>query len=111
MNILETFYIHQKTFKYSLIQKQPAEVFYKKGVLQNSKESTCAKVSFSITFQAKLTIKTLERRHQRRSGVFIGVVRVFLLTWPATLLKKGLWHRCFPVNFAKFRRTRLKLSS
>ena len=24
---------------------------------------------------------------------------------PATLLKKRLWHRCFPVNFAKFRRT------
>ena len=26
-------------------------------------------------------------------------------TAPATLLKKGLWHRCFPVNFAKFLRT------
>ena len=24
---------------------------------------------------------------------------------PATLLKKRLWHRCFPVNFAKFPRT------
>ena len=24
---------------------------------------------------------------------------------PATLLKKGLWHRCFPVNFAKFLRS------
>ena len=24
---------------------------------------------------------------------------------PATLLKKGLWHRCFPMNFAKFLRT------
>ena len=23
----------------------------------------------------------------------------------ATLFKKGLWHRCFPVNFAKFLRT------
>ena len=23
---------------------------------------------------------------------------------PATLLKKGLWHRCFPMNFAKFLR-------
>ena len=23
----------------------------------------------------------------------------------ATLLKKSLWHRCFPVNFAKFLRT------
>ena len=24
---------------------------------------------------------------------------------PATLLKRKLWHRCFPVNFAKFLRT------
>ena len=24
---------------------------------------------------------------------------------PATLLKKGLWHRCFPVNFVEFQRT------
>ena len=24
---------------------------------------------------------------------------------PATLLKKKLWHRCFPMNFAKFLRT------
>ena len=24
---------------------------------------------------------------------------------PATLLKKRPWHRCFPVNFAKFLRT------
>ena len=24
---------------------------------------------------------------------------------PATLLKKRLWHRCFPVNFPKFLRT------
>ena len=24
---------------------------------------------------------------------------------PATLLKKGLWHRCFLLNFAKFPRT------
>ena len=24
---------------------------------------------------------------------------------PATLLKKRLWHKCFPVNFAKFLRT------
>ena len=29
-----------------------------------------------------------------------GVLRNF-----ATLLKKRLWHRCFPVNFAKFLRT------
>ena len=52
----------------------------KKGVLrnflENSQESTCARASFLIKLQA-----------------------------PATLLKKKLWHRCFPVNFAKFQRT------
>ena len=26
---------------------------------------------------------------------------------PTTLLKKTLWHMCFPVNFTKFRRTHL----
>ena len=31
--------------------------------------------------------------------------------WPATLIKKRLWHRCFPVNFAKFLRTPLQNTS
>ena len=44
---------------------------------QNSQENTCTRVSFLIKLQAP----------------------------PATLLKKGLWHRCFPVNFTKFLRT------
>ena len=35
-----------------------------------------------------------------------GVLRNFAkFTGPATLLKKRLWYRCFPVNFAKFLRT------
>ena len=42
--------------------------------LQNSQESTCARVTFLIKFQAP----------------------------PATLLKRRLWYRSFPVNFAKF---------
>ena len=29
----------------------------------------------------------------------------FKRLWPATLLKKSLWHRCFPANCAKFLRT------
>ena len=52
----------------------------KKGVLKNfanSQESTCVRVSFLIKLQAG----------------------------PAFLLKKRLWHMCFPVNFAKFLRT------
>ena len=41
---------------------------------QNSQKNTCARVSFLIKLQAP----------------------------PATLLKKRLWHRCFPVNFVEF---------
>ena len=45
-------------------------------ILQNSQENTCARASFLIKLLA-----------------------------PATLLRKKLWHRCFPVNSAKFVRT------
>ena len=58
-------------------------VLWKKVFLemsQNSQENTCARVSFLIKLQA--------------SGLR-----------PATLLKKRLWHWCFPVNFVTFLRT------
>ena len=55
------------TKELTLLQKQPTEVLYKKGVLWNFVK-------------------------------FIGLR-------PANLLKKRLWHRCFPVNFTKFLRT------
>ena len=44
---------------------------------QNSQENTCARVLFNKVAGLR----------------------------PATLLKKWLWHRCFPVNFVKFLRT------
>ena len=43
-------------------------------ISQNSKENTCARVSFLMKFQA---------------------------LWPATLLKMKLWKTCFRVNCAK----------
>ena len=65
------------------IQKQPPESFYiiKKLLLeisQSSQENTCSR---SIFFN-----KVAGPR-------------------PATLFKKRLWYRCFPVNFVKFPRT------
>ena len=36
-----------------------------------------------------------------------GALRNFACLRPATLLKKRLWPRCFPVNLAKFLRTPL----
>ena len=57
------------------------EVFCKKGVLRNF---------------AKLIGKYLCQSFFFNKVAGLG---------PATLLKKRLWHRCFPVNFAKFLRT------
>ena len=57
------------------------EVFCKKGILRNF---------------AKITEK-----HLSQSFFFNKVAGIR----PATLLKKRLWHKCFPVNFAKFLKT------
>ena len=63
------------------------ERFYKKGVLE--------KYSVLKNF-TKFTGK-----HLCQSLFFNNVTG----QGPPTLLKKSLWHRCFPVNFAKFLRT------
>ena len=63
------------------LQERPPEVFNKKGVFRNF-----------LKFTGK---------HLRQSLFFNKVVDLR----PVTLLKKRLWHRCFPVNFAKFLRT------
>ena len=71
-------------------QKQPREVFFVKKVFleisQNSQENTCTRVSFLIKLQAW------------GQSLFFNKVAGLR---PATLLKKRLWHRCFPVNFVK----------
>ena len=67
--------VNCKSFGYH--QKQPSEVFCKKGVLGNF---------------AKFTGK-----HMCQSLFFNEVAG----SRPATLLKGRPWHRCFPVNFAK----------
>ena len=64
-----------------LIQKQPPGVFCKKDVLKN-----CANFT---------------KKHLCQSRFFKKVPGLR----PATLLKRRLWHRCFPVNFEKFLRT------
>ena len=54
------------------------EVFYKKGVLRNFAKFTGKHLCQSLFFNKVAGMRT------------------------ATLLKKRLWHRCFPLNFAKF---------
>ena len=63
------------------IQKQQPKVLNKKAVLKNF---------------AKFTGK-----HPCQKLFFNNIAGLR----PATFLKKILWHRCFPVNFAKFSRT------
>ena len=65
----------------STIQKQPLEVFCKKGVLRNF---------------VKFTVKHLCQ------SLFLNKIAGFR---SATLLKKRLWHRCFSVHFTKFLRS------
>ena len=64
-----------------LSQKQPPELFYKKCILRNFPKFT--------------------GKHLFQSLFFNNVAGLT----PATLLKKRLWHRCFPVNFGKFLKT------
>ena len=56
------------------------EVFCKKDVLRNFAKSIGKHLCQSLFFNKVASL-------------------------PTTLLKKRLWHRCFPVNFAKFLRT------
>ena len=63
------------------IQKQPPEVFCKKGVLGNFTKFTGKNLRQSLFFNNVASLR------------------------PVTLLKKRLWHRCFPVTFVKFLRT------
>ena len=64
-----------------------------------------------VIFQLKCRVWFLLCRnrssHQRCSvkKVFLEISQNFTNLRPATLLKKRLWHRCFPVNFVKFLRT------
>ena len=46
-------------------------------------------------------LRKMHRKHLCQSLFFNNVAGLR----SATLLKKGLWHWCFPVNFAKFLRT------
>ena len=63
-----------------LNRRSRPDVFFKKDVFTNSAKFRGKHLCQSLFFN-----KVSDRR-------------------PATLLKKRLWHRCFPVNFAKFLR-------
>ena len=72
-------------FKNTIDRSSRPEVFCEKVVLRNFTKFT--------------------GKHLWQSLFFNKVARLR----PVTLLKKRLWHWCFPVNFVKFLRTRLFL--
>ena len=47
----------------------------------------------------------MPRSSHQRCSIKKGVLKNFAKFIFATLLKKRLWHRCFPVNFAKILKT------
>ena len=95
-------------------------VMWKKVFLkipQNSQENTCARVFFyetpvpeslyfSRSSQWRCYVKKnmfLETSQNSQENTCAGASFLIKLK-PATLLRKRLWHRCFPVNFAKLLR-------
>ena len=67
----------------SQIKSSRPELFYKKGVLRNFTKFRGKHLCQGLFFNKAADLR------------------------PANLLRKRLWHRCFPVNFAKFLRTPL----
>ena len=75
MNNIKINYFRRFTLKR---QKQPSEVFLRRGVFRNFAKFTGKKLCQSL---------------------FLNKIADLRL---ATSLKKRLWHKCFPVNFPKF---------
>ena len=46
----------------------------------------------------------ISQKSQENTCLFFNKVASL---WPVTLLKKRIWHRCFPLNFANFLKTRI----
>ena len=71
---------HNWTFYYdkTLLRSSRPEMFCKKGVLRNFAKFSGKYLCLSLFFNKVTGLK------------------------PANLLKKRLWHRCFPMNFMKF---------
>ena len=58
------------------------------------------------TYQSSLALSNFIRFPYVVLNILFGKVAFKIISLrPATLLKKRLWHKCFPVNFVKFLRT------
>ena len=79
-----------------LVIKQLEANFSNENLTVRSNHQRCSIIKGVLRNFAKFTGK----QHQCQNLILNKVAGLS----PATLLKKRLWHRCFPVNFAKFLR-------
>ena len=106
-----TFFIEY--LRWLLLPFEPTRIWHNK---KKQSETLISSLIILCSLSAKLSPFTQVRSSLPEVFRKKGVLNVEISqnsqenTWarfqrPATLLKKGLWHRCFPVNFAKFLRT------
>ena len=76
-------------------------MFHSRGL--NNKMNRMHKKALRITYNGKAS--SFPKLLEKDNSVTIHHRNIKIQAWPATLLKKRLWHRCFPVNFEKFLRT------
>ena len=93
-----------------LSKKRWVDVFVKPfAISPRSKKFFFFTFIFTLTFLLVTLKYLIDRSNLRRcfaEKVFLEISQNSQENLrPATLLKKGLWHRCFFVNFAKFLRT------
>ena len=61
--------------------------------------------------RCSVTKSVLKNFAKFRGKLLCQVLFFIKVTSPTTLLKERLWHRCFPVNFAKFLRIPFSLNT
>ena len=74
------------------------EIMMKSTIISPSFRSSRPEVSYKKRYSKKF--RKIYRKTPNARVSFL----IKLQAWHAILLKKRLWHRCFPVNFAKFLR-------
>ena len=79
----------------------------RKGVLRNLAKFTGKHLCQSLFFNkvSGLKVWNMFKVNNKDTMFLLLTLNIFHTLRPATLWKKRLWHRCFPVNFAKYLRT------
>ena len=81
-----------KCFGVFMIDIKQVIVGWESSICQNSRVLTVSEAVVQRCSVKKVCLEILQNPQENTRR-------------PATLLKKRLWHRCFPVNFVKFLRT------